>query len=185
MRMNGIRETLLSGLEKRGKQPQARSAGPNKRTGAALVLLHNQRLKARKVTEFLASGEKLPRLQYLNDHLERLRDWNYTLLEQHMEQLWSLQTARLNSHSELQAFEKVFLRAASAEGIPLYARTYGTVSVEIVHAQWQDRLDENDWWLIGNIGLNAARAADLSVQWGGKPVHGVGMVGPNPAHWSV
>lgn len=101
-----------------------------------------------------------------------------------MAQVWLCDQSRGEAHPDLRLFERRFISDAASNNIPLYSRQVAWASVEVVHAQWEDKLDPRDWWIIGNIGMETSRAVGLHVDWGGRP-DGVQLIGGHPSIWEV
>lgn len=76
---------------------------------------------------------------------------------------------------EVRGFVEAFLRTAVDWQVPVYCRAVWGNDVEIVHAQFLDRLAPGDWSLLGRLGHIAA-GRRFSVEWGGPR---------SPALWTV
>lgn len=119
-----------------------------------------------------------------------MRDWNYVLSEDHQEKQWSTHEAVAAEPDWVRRFCSTFLQKAADEGIPLYVQRFlGPVNepdwrgVRILHAQWEDRLDDRDWYVLGSIGLSAARACDVRVVWCGR--QSADQSDARPDFWTV
>lgn len=143
------------------------------------------------MSQFLASGERLKRLRYLNEQIERLKDADYVFLEQHFEKLYANWDGRKHAHPELLRFEDALINEAASQRVPLYVAARATSEIRVFHAQWEDRLDDLDWRYISSIAFDAARKSGIKIiEWGGWFHSGghavVGeFVGPDPSRWEI
>lgn len=127
---------------------------------------------------FLQLGVPLPRLEGYAQHLFRLRDHDYILSRAHQEQLWLIKDWVV--YPSVLNFVRQFVRVAGRLAIPVYCRKVTGGVVEMVHAQYEDRLGEMDWVILGQVGLEVVDAALARARWGAHEAPD-----PNPARWRV
>lgn len=180
MQHNGVRERLLKGLAASGREPQTYV---QKRRMAALAQLERVRQRQEMIRQLQDERRPLRSLRLLSEHVERLRSPDWCFGEAHSEKLWSV-TEIGEPREPVRLFARRFVRAAGQELIPLYVRKMTTFTVEVFHAEYENLLGERDWWIIGNIGREAARSLGVTVQWGGHP-SGSQAVGDHPHLWEV
>lgn len=125
---------------------------------------------------FLASGEKLRPLRNYEQRLERLKDLEFLLSAEHQKKLWSLKEQDCNAAAA--DFVRAFVDMAARHGIPLYCRRAVGGHVEIVHAQYEDRLGDDDWVILGQIGSEVIASSLIKARWGADE-------GCSPVLWLV
>lgn len=126
--------------------------------------------------KFLESGRKLPPLTTHEERLLRLKDRDYILSEAHQAQLWRI--SQMDVHDEIKAFVRVMVDNASRHGVPVYCASVDGEHVTIHHAQYEDRLNDDDWVCIGQIGNEVIETCLIRAYW-------CGAAGGNPALWHV
>lgn len=120
---------------------------------------------------FLESGKKLKPLKTYEERLARLRDCDYVLSSRHQEQLWLMSSSTVDE--AVLEFVRRFIDVAARHQIPVYCRRAAFDYVELVHAQFEDRLDDADWIIFGQIGDEVCATSKVKARWstidGGEP----------------
>lgn len=125
----------------------------------------------------LQSGENLKPLRNYKDHVERLQDADYVLSLEHREKLWRVPSGTI-APSQLD-FVRWYVVTATRHRIPVYCRhCWPNGKVELVHAQYEDRLSGIDWVIMGQLGHEVVETCHVEARWGADD-------GGNPAVWHV
>lgn len=109
------------------------------------------------------------------ERIARLRDLEFLWSPAHQEKLWQCHES---VYEPVVEFVHCFVDVASRQGIPVYCRKVGFDVVELVHAQFEDRLDDTDWIIFGQIGDEVVASYGVKATWGPNE-------GCDPSCWFV